>query len=130
MDSYPSRNQSKQVVLFLFLFSLYLSSLNLFISNPMNNDADAVHLIQLLFEFFFLTKCSEYWGHRRHSYPLFPQCVIIPVGEKYSGIKVLQTPGRTPTFGSPLRGTPVPRYGVLRVRSLGPPPFPREKESF
>jgi len=52
------------------------------------------------------------------------------VGEKYSGIEFLQTPGRTPTSGSPLRGTPVPRYGVLRVQSLGPPPFPREKENF
>ncbi|KAF2614755.1 hypothetical protein F2Q70_00012310 [Brassica cretica] len=42
------------------------------------------------------------------------------VGEKYSGIKFLQTPGRTPTYGSPLRGPPVPRYRVLRVKSLGP----------
>ncbi|KAF3587952.1 hypothetical protein F2Q69_00028860 [Brassica cretica] len=32
------------------------------------------------------------------------------VGEKYSGIEFLQTPGRTPASGSPLRGTPVPRY--------------------
>ncbi|KAF2546452.1 hypothetical protein F2Q70_00021556 [Brassica cretica] len=32
------------------------------------------------------------------------------VGEKYSGIEFLQTPGRTPASGSPLGGTPVPRY--------------------
>ncbi|KAF2553531.1 hypothetical protein F2Q68_00033947 [Brassica cretica] len=39
-------------------------------------------------------------------------------------------PGRTPTSGSPLRGTPVPRCRVLWVQSLGPLPFPREKENF
>ena len=26
----------------------------------------------------YLTKCSEYRDHMRHSYPSFPQCVIIP----------------------------------------------------
>ncbi|KAF3546321.1 hypothetical protein DY000_02006760 [Brassica cretica] len=40
------------------------------------------------------------------------------VGEKYSGIEFLQSPCRTPTSGSPLRGTLVPRYGVLRVRVI------------
>ncbi|KAF3606255.1 hypothetical protein DY000_02049181 [Brassica cretica] len=40
--------------------------------------------------------------------------IKVPVGEKYSSIEFLQTPGRTLAFGSPLRGTPVPRYGVLR----------------
>ena len=48
----------------------------------MNVDADTVHLVHLIdfstFVALFLTKCSEYWGHRRHSYPSFPQCVIIP----------------------------------------------------
>ncbi|KAF3534076.1 hypothetical protein DY000_02039647 [Brassica cretica] len=44
------------------------------------------------------------------------------VGGKYSGIEFLQTPGRTPASGSPLGGTPVPRYEVLRVRSQGPSP--------
>ncbi|KAF3500615.1 hypothetical protein F2Q69_00042046 [Brassica cretica] len=39
------------------------------------------------------------------------------VGEKYSGIEFLLTPGRAPASGSPLEGTPVPRYGVFRVRS-------------
>ncbi|KAF2599475.1 hypothetical protein F2Q68_00010343 [Brassica cretica] len=57
---------------------------------------------------------------------------VVLVGEKYSGIEFLQTPGRTPASGSPLEGTlvlriplggtPVPRYEVLRVRSPGPPP--------
>ncbi|KAF3515057.1 hypothetical protein F2Q69_00006805 [Brassica cretica] len=37
-----------------------------------------------------------------------------PCGEKYSCIEILQAPSRTPTSGSPLRGTPVPRHGVLR----------------
>ncbi|KAF3575419.1 hypothetical protein DY000_02030842 [Brassica cretica] len=50
-------------------------------------------------------------------------------GEKYSGIEFLQTPGRTPASGSPLRGTPVPRYEVLRVRSLGPPPSPGKRKT-
>ena len=53
------------------------------------------------------------------------------VGEKYSGIEFLLTPGRTPGSESPLGGTPVPRYEVFWVRSQGPPPlFPREKENF
>ncbi|KAF3557921.1 hypothetical protein F2Q69_00013498 [Brassica cretica] len=38
------------------------------------------------------------------------------VGEKYLGIEFFQTRGRTPASRSPLRGTPVPRYGVLWVR--------------
>ena len=35
--------------------------------------------------FFFLTKCSEDQGHRRHSYPSFPQCVIIPFRLRIQG---------------------------------------------
>ncbi|KAF3540595.1 hypothetical protein F2Q69_00023293 [Brassica cretica] len=52
------------------------------------------------------------------------------VGEKYSGIKFLQAQGRTPTSGSPLRETPVPCYGVLRVRSLGPPVTPSNRPKY
>ncbi|KAF3563340.1 hypothetical protein DY000_02014925 [Brassica cretica] len=36
------------------------------------------------------------------------------VGEKYSGIEFLQTPGRTPASGSPLEGIPVPRIPARR----------------
>ncbi|KAF3587391.1 hypothetical protein F2Q69_00029053 [Brassica cretica] len=36
------------------------------------------------------------------------------VGEKYSGIEFLQTPGRTSASGSPLEGTPVPRIPARR----------------
>ncbi|KAH0867051.1 hypothetical protein HID58_074073 [Brassica napus] len=41
------------------------------------------------------------------------------------GIEFLQTPGRTPAFGSPLEGTPlegtpVPRYGVFQARCVLP----------
>ncbi|KAF2576038.1 hypothetical protein F2Q70_00003715 [Brassica cretica] len=43
------------------------------------------------------------------------------VGENYSGIEFLQTPSRTPASGSPLKGTPVPRNGVFRVRSQDRP---------
>ncbi|KAF3530996.1 hypothetical protein DY000_02040971 [Brassica cretica] len=39
------------------------------------------------------------------------------------------TPGRTPASGSPLGGTPVPRYEVLRVRSQRPPPSSGKKEN-
>ncbi|KAF3601237.1 hypothetical protein F2Q69_00036333 [Brassica cretica] len=49
--------------------------------------------------------------------------------KKYSGIEFLQTPGRTPASGSPLGGTPVPRYEVLRVRSLRPPPPPGKRKT-
>ena len=35
-------------------FPIYLPFLNTFISIPINNDADTVHLIHLLFDFFFL----------------------------------------------------------------------------
>ncbi|KAF2572475.1 hypothetical protein F2Q70_00002762 [Brassica cretica] len=62
------------------------------------------------------------------------------VGEKYSGIEFLQTPGRTPASGSPLGGTPVLRIPAMRntgypLRSTSGPvprtaPFPREKENF
>ncbi|KAF2557109.1 hypothetical protein F2Q68_00015104 [Brassica cretica] len=51
------------------------------------------------------------------------------IGEKYSGIAFLQTPGRTPASGSPLGGTPVPRNEVLRVWSPGPPPSPRRRKA-
>ena len=44
------------------------------------------------------------------------------VGETYLGIEFFQTPGRTPASGSPLGGTPIPRYEVFWARSLGPPP--------
>ncbi|KAF2573687.1 hypothetical protein F2Q70_00002785 [Brassica cretica] len=62
------------------------------------------------------------------------------VGEKYSGIEFLQTPGRTPASGSLLEGTPVLR--IPARRNPGSPlrstpglvprtaPFPREKENF
>ncbi|KAF3506953.1 hypothetical protein F2Q69_00006018 [Brassica cretica] len=39
------------------------------------------------------------------------------------------TPGRTPGSGSPLGGTPVLRYEVLRVRSPGPPPSPGKRKA-
>ncbi|KAF2570811.1 hypothetical protein F2Q70_00003843 [Brassica cretica] len=51
------------------------------------------------------------------------------VGESYSGIEFLQTPGRTPGSESPLGGTPVPRYEVFRVRSQGPPPSPGKRKT-
>ncbi|KAF2573350.1 hypothetical protein F2Q70_00004303 [Brassica cretica] len=44
------------------------------------------------------------------------------VGEKYSGIEFLQTPGRTPASGSPLGGTPSPRYKILRPGTASHPP--------
>ncbi|KAF3599199.1 hypothetical protein F2Q69_00035048 [Brassica cretica] len=51
------------------------------------------------------------------------------VGEKYSGIEFLQTPGRTPASGSLLGGTRVPCYEVHRVRSQGPPPSPGKRKT-
>ncbi|KAF3565954.1 hypothetical protein DY000_02015625 [Brassica cretica] len=36
------------------------------------------------------------------------------IGKKYSGIEFLQTPGRTPAYGSPLERTPVPRIPAKR----------------
>ncbi|KAF3529960.1 hypothetical protein DY000_02039607 [Brassica cretica] len=51
------------------------------------------------------------------------------VGEKYSGIEFLQTPGRTPASGSLLGGTPAPCYEVHRVRSQGPPPSPGKRKT-
>ncbi|KAF2534792.1 hypothetical protein F2Q70_00029563 [Brassica cretica] len=51
------------------------------------------------------------------------------IGEKYSGIEFLQAPCRTPTSRSPLRGTPGPRYEVLRVRSDRPPSPGKRKTS-
>ncbi|WZZ44761.1 hypothetical protein YC2023_041020 [Brassica napus] len=43
--------------------------------------------------------------------------------------KKTQTPGRTPASRSPLGGTPVLRYEVLRVRSPGPPPSPGKRKA-
>ncbi|KAF3499234.1 hypothetical protein F2Q69_00043174 [Brassica cretica] len=43
------------------------------------------------------------------------------VGEKYSGIEFLQTPDRTPASGSPLGGTPSPRYKILRPGTASHP---------
>ncbi|KAF3530082.1 hypothetical protein DY000_02040906 [Brassica cretica] len=51
------------------------------------------------------------------------------VGEKYSGIEFFLTPGKTSASGSPLRGTPVPRYGVLRVRSRDRSPSPGKRKT-
>ncbi|KAF2548378.1 hypothetical protein F2Q70_00023126 [Brassica cretica] len=46
--------------------------------------------------------------------------VIHVVGEKYSVIQFLQTPGRTPASGSPLEGTPVPRIPAVEFSGSGP----------
>ena len=43
-----------------------------------------------------------------------PVRIYVHVGEKYSGIEFLQTPGRTPASGSPLEGTPIPRIPAGR----------------
>ena len=43
------------------------------------------------------------------------------VGEKYSGIEFLQTPGRTPASGSLVGDAPGPHWEALRVWSQGPP---------
>ena len=91
MDSYPSMYLSKHVIFFWFLFSLYLSSLNPFISNPMNNDAGAVHLIHFLFEFslhfFFFSwqRVDDSGVIGNVPTPRCQLCVIIPL-EKNNGV--------------------------------------------
>ncbi|KAF2573740.1 hypothetical protein F2Q70_00002848 [Brassica cretica] len=50
------------------------------------------------------------------------------VGEKYSGIKFLKTPGRTKASGSPLGDTTGPCWEALWVRSQGPPPSSRKSK--
>ena len=99
MDSYSNRYLSKPVVIFWFLFFLYLSSVNPFISNPMNNDADSVHLIHLLFDFSllciffsFIDKVQANNGVTGDTpTPRFQRCVIIPL-EKNNEVA-----GDTPT---------------------------------
>ncbi|KAF2572865.1 hypothetical protein F2Q70_00002829 [Brassica cretica] len=62
-----------------------------------------------------------------------PVRIYVHVGEKYSGIEFLQTPGRTPASGSPLEGTPIPRIPARRnpVSPLWsfPGPVPRSRPS-
>ncbi|KAF3484558.1 hypothetical protein F2Q69_00053017 [Brassica cretica] len=52
------------------------------------------------------------------------------VGEKYSGIEFLQTPGRIRAYGSPARRRPCSPLGSTSGPVPGTTPFFREKENF
>ncbi|CDY41871.1 BnaA08g06280D [Brassica napus] len=66
---------------------------------------------------------------RMHPYPpSIPSIDSMADSSSSLSTALSTTLGRTPASGSPLGGTPVPRYEVLRVRSQRPPPSPGKRK--